>query len=145
MVVVPRSFVWGALAVSTLFLLTKSAHAQPAEPSRPPASAPEPSRDDLLPQDPGEPPQVDPSKDQQKLCLGRAGTVVLTDTCTVFHKGAVGKRRDRYTLFYPFNSFAPLSPGDCTLLFNPARLRQQVRLTPRQDRVVNNASAIGPG
>ena len=84
-------------------------------------------------------------KDQQKLCLGRAGTVIMTDTCTVFHKGAVGKRRDRYTLFYPFNSFAPLSPSDCTLLFNPARLRQQARLTPRQDRVVSNAAAIGPG
>lgn len=79
-------------------------------------------------------------KDQQKLCLGRAGTVVLTDTCTVFHKGAVGKRRDRYTLFYPFNSFAPLSPDDCTQLFDPARL---TGLSARQSRVVDNGAAIG--
>ena len=84
-------------------------------------------------------------KDQQKLCLGPAGTVILTDTCSVFHKGAVGKRRDRYTLFYPFNSFAPLSPRDCTVLFDPARLKTQVRLTPRQDRVVTDAAAIGRG
>jgi hypothetical protein len=84
-------------------------------------------------------------KDQQKLCLGRAGTVVLTDTCTVFHKGAVGKRRDRYTLFYPFNSFAPLSPGDCTQMFDPARLKGQARLSARQGRVVDNATAIGRG
>lgn len=84
-------------------------------------------------------------KDQQKLCLGRAGTVVLTDTCTVFHKGAVGKRRDRYTLFYPFNSFAPLSPRDCSVLFDPQRLKSHARLTQRQDRIVENAAAIGHG
>jgi uncharacterized protein (TIGR04551 family) len=75
MVVVPRSFGFrqllsaftgGALAASAFFF-TSAASAQQAEPSRPPPSAPEPSRDDLLPQDPGEPPQVDPAKDQQKL------------------------------------------------------------------------------
>jgi hypothetical protein len=77
-------------------------------------------------------------EDQQKLCLGRAGTVVFTDTCSVFHKGALGKRRDRYTLFYPFNSFAPLSPRDCSALFDVARFRGQARLTPKQEKLIEN-------
>ncbi len=77
-------------------------------------------------------------KDQQKLCLGRAGTVVFTDTCSVFHKGALGKRRDRYTLFYPFNSSVPLSPRDCTALFDVERFKSQAALTPRQSRLIEN-------
>ena len=82
-------------------------------------------------------------KDQQKLCLGRAGTVVFTDTCSVFHKGAVGKRRDRYTLFYPFNSFAPLSPHRLhAIVLISAR---PLGLTARQSRVVENAIAIERG
>lgn len=82
-------------------------------------------------------------KEQQKLCLGRAGTVVFTDTCTVYHKGAIGKRRDRYTLFYPFNSFAPVSPRDCTLLFDDERLRSRTSLTARQEKIIGNSAAIG--
>jgi hypothetical protein len=79
------------------------------------------------------------AKDQQKLCLGRAGTVIFTDTCSVFHKGALGKRRDRYTLFYPFNSAIPLSPRDCTILFDVECFRAQVSLTPRQEKLVGNS------
>jgi hypothetical protein len=81
-------------------------------------------------------------KNQQKLCLGRAGTVIFTDTCSVFHKGALGKRRDRYTLFYPFNSAIPLSPHDCTPLFNVARLRSQASMTPRQNGLISRSIGI---
>jgi hypothetical protein len=82
-------------------------------------------------------------KDQQRLCLGRAGTVVLTDTCSVFHKGAVGKRRDRYTLFYPFNSFAPLSPRDCSLMFDADHIRAHAALTSRQAALIDRSVDAG--
>jgi len=82
-------------------------------------------------------------KNQQRLCLGHAGTVVITDTCSVFHKGAVGKRRDRYTLFYAFNSFAPLSPTNCSLLFDAQRFRGRAALTPRQAELIDRSMHAG--
>ena len=82
-------------------------------------------------------------KDQQKLCLGRAGTVVFTDTCSVFHKGALGKRRDRYTLFYPFNSAIPLSPADCSVMFDVKRFRTQAELSVRQAAILDRTPDSG--
>lgn len=44
----------------------------------------------------------------QIACTGPAGTVVFVDTCSVWHRGAIGRAADRYTLFYAYNSTTPL-------------------------------------
>jgi hypothetical protein len=51
-------------------------------------------------------------------CTGHAGTVVVTDTCSVWHRGGVPGHRDRLTLFYAYNSRRPLAPQYCEPLFD---------------------------
>jgi hypothetical protein len=51
-------------------------------------------------------------------CTGRPGTVVVTDTCSVWHRGGVPGHRDRLTLFYAYNSRRPLAPQHCEPLFD---------------------------
>jgi hypothetical protein len=51
-------------------------------------------------------------------CTGPAGTVVVTDTCSVWHRGGVPGHRDRLTLFYAYNSRQPLAPQYCEPLFD---------------------------
>jgi hypothetical protein len=67
-------------------------------------------------------------------CTGLAGTVVVTDTCSVWHRGGVPGGRDRMTLFYAYNSRRPLAPEHCTPLFDRARFAadRAGRLTPAQ-------------
>jgi len=54
-------------------------------------------------------------------CTGPAGTVVVTDTCSVWHRGGVPGGRARMTLFYAYNSRRPLAPQHCTPMFDRAR------------------------
>jgi hypothetical protein len=42
-------------------------------------------------------------------CTGSAGTVIFVDTARLFHRGMEPKDRDRYALFYAYNSTTPLS------------------------------------
>lgn len=57
-------------------------------------------------------------RDRWRPCTGPAGTVVITDTCSVWHRGGVPGGRDRLTLFYAYNSRRPLAPQHCTPLFD---------------------------
>ena len=51
-------------------------------------------------------------------CVGRKGTVVFADTCTVFHRGDVPRRqKDRATLWYIYNSREPVHPEYCAPLY----------------------------
>jgi hypothetical protein len=42
-------------------------------------------------------------------CTGSAGTVIFVDTARLFHRGMEPKDKDRYALFYAYNSTTPLS------------------------------------
>jgi hypothetical protein len=55
-------------------------------------------------------------------CNGPRGTVVFTDTCSVFHRGQVAHSEDRRTLFFAYNSTSPRMPQSCAPMFDRARL-----------------------
>lgn len=55
-------------------------------------------------------------------CTGPAGTVVVADTCSVFHRGRPGTASDRHTLFYNYNAIRPLRPEYCERLYEPTAL-----------------------
>lgn len=65
-------------------------------------------------------------------CTGKAGTVLFADPCTIWHRGAVGRRRDRQTMFYAYNSRHPLLPQGCAPLFDVERFAHSTPLTARQ-------------
>lgn len=65
-------------------------------------------------------------------CTGPAGTVIFTDTCAVFHRGALPSESDRLTIFYIYNSQAPLEPEYCQPLFD--RKRIDARIVSSLDR-----------
>jgi hypothetical protein len=66
-------------------------------------------------------------RDRWRACTGPAGTVVVTDTCSVWHRGGVPGERDRLTLFYAYNSRHPLAPQHCTPLFDRTRFASNCR------------------
>ena len=76
--------------------------------------------------------------DKHVNCLGKAGTVLFADPCTIWHKGATGKRRDRYTLFFAFNSRYPLAPSFCTPLFETDRFMAENALTQQQKAAITH-------
>jgi hypothetical protein len=51
-------------------------------------------------------------------CSGPRGTVVIADTCSVYHRGQIAEAEDRLALFFCYNSDAPLDPASCTPLFD---------------------------
>jgi hypothetical protein len=66
-------------------------------------------------------------------CSGPRGTVVFSDTCSVYHRGTIAHSEDRQALFFCYNSRAPRSPGDCLPLFDRPRFAAAaVDLSPRQ-------------
>jgi hypothetical protein len=68
-----------------------------------------------------------------RTCSGPRGTVVITDTCSVFHRGQIAESEDRRALFFCYNSSQPLQPAYCEplvdlrLAANPAGLSQLQR------------------
>jgi hypothetical protein len=46
-------------------------------------------------------------------CTGAAGTVILVDTGSIFHRGKVPKNSDRFALFYDYSSREPKYPYYC--------------------------------
>ncbi len=57
------------------------------------------------------------AKENYVKCSGPAGTVVFTDTVTVWHRGSVPESADRLSAFYAYNSHHPLRPHYCQPLF----------------------------
>jgi hypothetical protein len=71
-------------------------------------------------------------------CTGCRGTVVLTDTCNVFHRGRIAETEDRQTLFFTYNSTTPVSPQWCQPLFDRDRFCAVVRdLSPAQAAAIS--------
>jgi hypothetical protein len=53
-------------------------------------------------------------------CSGPRGTVVFSDTCSVYHRGTIAHSEDRRALFFCYNSRTPRSPEHCQPLFDRA-------------------------
>lgn len=53
-------------------------------------------------------------------CTGPLGTVIIVDTCGVYHRGRVPKK-DRLAIFHAYNSTTPLMPRFCQPLFSRDR------------------------
>jgi hypothetical protein len=71
--------------------------------------------------------------DVRKNCGGPRGTIVFSDTCSVYHRGTVAHSEDRRALFYCYNSRAPRSPQYCMPLFDRARFAEsETNLSARQ-------------
>lgn len=87
--------------------------------------------DDVLQQ--GVPP------DNRIACVGPAGTVLFADTCSLWHRGAVGTDRDRFTLFFSYNSQLPLSPADCRPILPMDGLHAVTLMTARQRAAIDFA------
>ncbi len=51
--------------------------------------------------------------DQWRTAKGSAGTVLISDTAVLFHKGRRPRQRDRVTLFYDYTSSRPTHPFYC--------------------------------
>jgi hypothetical protein len=48
-----------------------------------------------------------------KSCLGKAGTVILIDPASVFHRGKVPVKSDRFSIFFDYTSRMPKYPYFC--------------------------------
>jgi len=70
---------------------------------------------------------------------GPAGTVLFADTCSLWHRGAVGTGRDRFTLFFSYNSQSPLKPADCGPIQPLDGLRASAPMSARQRAAVDYA------
>jgi hypothetical protein len=68
-----------------------------------------------------------------RTCSGPRGTVVFSDTCSVYHRGTIAHSEDRRALFFCYNSRTPRSPEYCQPLFDRARFAAaSADLTARQ-------------
>jgi hypothetical protein len=76
-------------------------------------------------------------QEYRKACTGTRGTVVVVDTCAVYHRGRVPERKDRLTAFYAFNSVQPIRPEHCQPLFDRSRFAAVHSLSPLQRSTLN--------
>jgi hypothetical protein len=67
-----------------------------------------------------------------KACVGKAGTVLFADPCTIFHRGRVPLTGDRRTLFYAYNSKTPRVPDMAGPIVNSDAVVASLSLTPAQ-------------
>ena len=80
--------------------------------------------------------QVVPSS-KWKSCLGAAGTVVLADTASIFHRGKKPLVSDRITIFFDYTSRRPKHPHYCQSFFSIDELNILTQnLSPRQQNCV---------
>ena len=65
-------------------------------------------------------------------CTGKKDTLVVVDTCSVYHRGKLPVDRNRYTAFYCYNSKNPTYPEGCTELFDREYFKKHISLNERQ-------------
>lgn len=70
-------------------------------------------------------------------CAGVRGTVVLADTCRLYHRGIVPEQRDRRAAFFCYNSTEPLNPDWCQPLFDREKFRSNASLSPPQSAALS--------
>jgi hypothetical protein len=74
----------------------------------------------------------------QHVASGPRGTVVFTDTCSVFHRGTIAHTEDRRALFYCYNSKSPRRPYNCEPMFDrEAFARKHPGLTAAQRSAIH--------
>jgi hypothetical protein len=71
-----------------------------------------------------------------KACVGKAGTVLFADPCTVLHRGRIPLSGDRRTLFYAYNSKTPRVPDMAGPILNFDAIVPSLSLTSRQRSAV---------
>ena len=71
---------------------------------------------------------------QWKSCVGSSGTVVVVDTCSVFHRGKLPTANDRFTMFFCYNSRRPKQPQYCGPLFSKDVLLSRATGLSRRQR-----------
>jgi len=76
------------------------------------------------------------SPDSWRVCSGPRGTVVIADTCSVYHRGQIAEAEDRLALFFCYNSSAPLDPASCMPLFDRAAFAARERLSETQKAAI---------
>jgi len=52
-------------------------------------------------------------RDKWVRCAGPAGTVIIGDTCSIWHHGTLPEKHERRTLFFGYNSTRPRHPQYC--------------------------------
>ena len=62
-----------------------------------------------------------------KSCLGPAGTVIITDTSNVFHRGAIPEAADRVAIFFEYLSRRPKRPHYCKKLLSRQELNKVIK------------------
>lgn len=67
-----------------------------------------------------------------KACIGKAGTVLFADPCTILHRGRVPTSGDRRTLFYAYNSKTPRVPDMAGPILNFDAIVPMLSLTAIQ-------------
>jgi len=72
-----------------------------------------------------------------RACTGRQGTVVVVDTCSVYHRGRLPTGKDRLTAFYCYNSATPPQPENCKAMFDRERFVARTTLTPLQRAAIS--------
>src|SRR5260221_3384033 len=77
--------------------------------------------------------------DGRVVCICPASTVLFADACALWHRGAVGTGRDRYTLFFSYNSPSPLKPADCGPILPFDGLRASAPMSARQRTALDHA------
>lgn len=65
-------------------------------------------------------------------CVGPRGTVVIVDTCRVYHRGMLPLSEDRKAAFFSYNSSEPLNPRWCQPLFDRKEFMVRNQLNQRQ-------------
>jgi hypothetical protein len=69
-------------------------------------------------------------------CGGPRGTVIITDTCSVYHRGTVAHCEDRLALFFCYNSRSPRSPEYCRPLFERQLFAAKIGSLSKRQRCV---------
>ena len=73
------------------------------------------------------------SPQRWRSCTGPRGTVILVDTGSLIHRGAVPQRDDRYAIFFDYTSRLPQRPYYCKSSLSPVELEQVTEgLSPAQ-------------
>lgn len=67
-----------------------------------------------------------------KACVGKAGTVLFADPCTILHRGRIPLSGDRRTLFYAYNSKTPRVPDMAGPILNFDAIVPSLSLSDKQ-------------
>ncbi len=80
-------------------------------------------------------------------CTGMAGTVVVADTCRIFHRGKPPISGTRKAMFFPYTTRRPPNPENSARLFDASAFSKgRTGMTPRQRQAIglNTKRGLAP-